>query len=272
MSRITIWVSRVCVLFAYIALLSLSVGVSHVMAGSGIALRPPFDGTYRLTSYFDHYYPNYLEDNEITIYTGESVSDCSPYCYHGHNGIDWSMLTGTDVLAAAAGEVEEIVDQGNLYYGCRITLDHGNGYKTMYGHIDRVNGICDFFVGVGDFVQAGTVLGDSGDTGNSTGPHLHFTVYHNSYPTDPFGWRGSEQDPLVDHSGETASCLWAGVPGDDISCGDIIVEDDGNGWSQSGWWGESEAGNGARQHWTNVWDEVSRHYTDLFISKSMALW
>ena len=54
-------------------------------------LRVPFDGTYRLTSYFDHTTPDFTPDSDVTIYTGESVASCSPYCYHGHNGIDWAM-------------------------------------------------------------------------------------------------------------------------------------------------------------------------------------
>lgn len=86
----------------------LSMPASPVMAGGGIVLRPPFDGVYRLTSYFDHYMPNYDDDpdGDVTIYTGETTDTCEPYCYLGHPGIDWGVPTGTDVLAAAAGVVE----------------------------------------------------------------------------------------------------------------------------------------------------------------------
>jgi murein DD-endopeptidase MepM/ murein hydrolase activator NlpD len=106
------------------------------MAGGGIVLHPLFNGTYRLTSYFDHTDPDYTHDNDVTIYTGESVASCSPYCYHGHNGIDWGMPTGTDVLATAAGVVEIARYRGDDGYGCRIQLDHGNSYKTIYAHMD----------------------------------------------------------------------------------------------------------------------------------------
>ncbi|MDY7077405.1 MAG: peptidoglycan DD-metalloendopeptidase family protein, partial [Chloroflexota bacterium] len=264
MSRMITYVRRICVLSVCATLfLSLLPAIaSPAVAGGGIVLRPPFNGTYRLTSYFDHYEPTYGNDpdGDVTIYTGETTDSCDPYCYRGHNGIDWAMPTGTDVLASAAGIIELIQDPGDTGYGCLARLDHGNGYKTLYGHIDRRwdsgqnRWVCDFVVGEGDSVQAGTVLGDSGNTRISSGPHLHFTVYHNDYPSDPFGWRGSEEDPLVDYSGETASCLWAGVPGDDISCADIIVEDDGEGWTESGTWFDSINGNGYREHHTYSWD------------------
>ncbi|MBN2005532.1 MAG: M23 family metallopeptidase [Anaerolineae bacterium] len=245
----------------------LAMPAAPVMAGGGIVLRPPFDGICRLTTYFDHYTPIYSSDpdGDVTIYTGETTDNCEPYCYRGHPGIDWGMPTGTNVLAAAAGVVERAraVDDG---YGCRVVLGHSNGYKTLYAHMDgwwnqNTNSwVCTgFAVNEGDLVQTGTVLGSSGNTGASTGPHLHFTVEHNDFPTDPFGWRGAGQDPLVNYSGETAACLWGGAPGAAISCADILVEDDGAGWSQSGYWGETPAGNGYRQHWTNVWAQVSAY-------------
>jgi len=49
-------------------------------------LREPFNGSPRITSYFDHRYPNYAADGQITIYTGETTSSCAPYCYNGHMG------------------------------------------------------------------------------------------------------------------------------------------------------------------------------------------
>jgi murein DD-endopeptidase MepM/ murein hydrolase activator NlpD len=231
----------------------------EVKAGGGIVLRPPFNGTYRLISYFDHTDPDYTHDNEVTIYTGESVADCSPYCYEGHPGIDWSMNTGTQVLAAADGVVQGLTQSSAPNsYGWRIVLEHENGYHTLYAHLSQFN------VAVGQSVAAGDVIGQSGSTGTSEA-HLHFGVYRGpitsadpnagDWATDPFGWRGSDSDPLLDFGqGHTASCLWAGVPGDNISCADIIVEDDGTGWLESSGWTEYHRGNGYRQHWLNVSD------------------
>jgi len=232
-----------------------------VRADGGIVLRPPFDGTYRVTAYFDHDRPTYCigANNVITIYNGEGVSaNCStqtgePYPYDGHDGWDWSMGTGTDVLAAAAGTVE-VADDGNWGngYGRTIVIDHENGYYTQYSHLDTL------LVNEGEAVTAGQHIAESGATPPGTPAHLHFGVRHGgygstAYAVDPFGWRGSGRDPLFDYNSKESSCLWAGVPGDDISCADIIVEDDGEGWTESGTWFYGINGNGYREHHTYSW-------------------
>jgi murein DD-endopeptidase MepM/ murein hydrolase activator NlpD len=244
----------------------------EIEAAGSIVLQPPFDGTYRLTSFFDHTDPDYTQDNEVTIYSGESVADCSPHCYEGHPGYDWDLSTGTPVLAAADGTVEDVVVSGTGY-GNRVVIEHDNGYRTIYTHFrvnDPAHGAPAFNVVEGQQVEAGDVVGWSGSTGNSTGPHLHFGVYrgpcvagngdiYENNVTDPFGWRGPNSDPLLDFPlpdhGHTATCLWNGVPGDDISCADIIVEDDAAGWEQHSTWFESTAGNGSRQNWTYSWNQ-----------------
>ena len=234
-------------------------------ADGGIVLRPPFDGVRRATAYFDHDEPSYGGgvDGYIWIYNGECVTSSyanktgEPYPYDGHDAWDWSMPTGTNVLAAAAGTVvlstNNWVDQP--CYGHTIIIDHGNGYYTMYAHLSTR------WVGVGASVTAGQTIAYSGDTSGCgwVPAHLHFGVRHGGYSTtayavDPFGWRGSGRDPLFDYNGQESICLWAGAPGDDISCGDIIVEDDGEGWSEYGWWGTSTNGNGYREHHTYSWD------------------
>ena len=228
------------------------------VSAAAVTLRPPFNGTYRLTSFFDHNYPNYVDDNEITIYTGESVTDFNPHSYAGHNGYDWAMSNGTPVLAAAGGLVIRAQWWGG--YGNQIVIEHGNGYYTMYAHLQGFN------VQLGQTVAGSDLIGWSDNTGNSTGPHLHFTVYRGGLVddengTDPFGWRGSGPAPLRNWpspgQGHTAACLWRGPPGDFISCFDHIVEDhfgNGGGWSQSGPWTTSTAGNGWLEHHTGNWD------------------
>ncbi len=116
---------------------------------------------------------------------------------------------------------------------------------------------------------AGQHIAESGDSGTSTtGAHLHFGTRHGgfnsvTYATDPFGWRGSQRDPLFNYNSKESACLWAGVPGANISCSDFIVEDDGAGWSQDPTadntcgdsltsWAKCDAGNGLRYHWTYV--------------------
>lgn len=236
-------------------LLIASAHAPGIAAAGSISLRPPFNGTYRLTSFFDHYYPNYTADPDgrITIYTGENVADCSPHCYRGHNGYDWSMVTGTQVLAAADGIVEFTGDTGDGY-GNKVVIDHQSGYRTMYGHFRNTN---PFNVTPGQRVRSGDVIGWSGDTGTSSGPHLHFSVYrgafHSNNVTDPFGWRGTQPDPLRNFpnvgQGHTASCLWRSHDEDPISCADTIVEDAGQGSTISGAWNVSVMGNGYHMYY-----------------------
>ena len=87
----------------------------------------------------------------------------------GHPGIDLASPTGSPVYAADAGLVI-FAGWSDLGYGNTIVIDHGNGYKTLYAHLSQVSQYC------GAKVKAGQVVGLSGNTGNSFGPHLHFEV------------------------------------------------------------------------------------------------
>jgi murein DD-endopeptidase MepM/ murein hydrolase activator NlpD len=101
-----------------------------------------------------------------------------------HAGTDLGAPTGTPVLAAAAGQVETANWLGG--YGLAVTLNHKSAEQTLYGHMSEI------FVQPGQWVQAGTVIGRVGSTGNSTGPHLHFEVRH----LTPNGWVAT--DPGVE--------------------------------------------------------------------------
>jgi len=164
----------------------------------------------------------------------------------------------TNILAAAPGEVVVSEDDwGTGGYGNVIIIAHDNNYYTMYAHLRQR------LVQVGNSVTAGQHIGESGDTGSPGSYHLHFGVRHGgylntTYATDPFGWRGDSRDPLFDYNGKESSCLWVGVPGDDISCADIIVEDDApnlpyDTWMEWGTWYDSTNGNGYREHHTYSW-------------------
>jgi len=89
-----------------------------------------------------------------------------------HNGIDISAEPGTEVYAPAAGRVEKAE---NIYtpwvgYGKHVIIDHGNGYKTLYGHLSQIR------VRTGQQIDRGHVIGLVGETGRATGPHLHYEV------------------------------------------------------------------------------------------------
>lgn len=87
-----------------------------------------------------------------------------------HDGYDLCATTGvnTRVYAAAAGKVSTAGRNGG--YGNCVVIDHGKGLQSLYGHLNGIN------VKVGDVVKVGTRIGSEGNTGNSTGSHLHFEV------------------------------------------------------------------------------------------------
>jgi murein DD-endopeptidase MepM/ murein hydrolase activator NlpD len=94
-----------------------------------------------------------------------------------HNGVDIVNRPGTAVLAAMAGTVAEV--GFNYNYGNYVILKHAGQYQTLYGHLTRST------VGRGQKVQQGDKIGELGSTGYSTGPHVHFSIFHSGQPVDP---------------------------------------------------------------------------------------
>ncbi len=97
-----------------------------------------------------------------------------------HEGIDLAVGNGTPVVASASGVV--IVAGWMGGYGNVVVVDHGGGVSTAYAHNTGVT------VGVGQSVAQGQLIAYSGNTGNSTGPHVHFEVRVNGSPVDPLGY------------------------------------------------------------------------------------
>lgn len=93
------------------------------------------------------------------------------YASGKHNGIDLANKVGTPIYAAADGKVVGVGNNGRYAYGRWIAIDHGNGLTTLYGHLSAQN------VSKGTKVSKGQRIGSLGNTGNSTGAHLHFTVF-----------------------------------------------------------------------------------------------
>lgn len=83
-----------------------------------------------------------------------------------HDGIDYAVVVGTPVYATAEGRVVRVINDGTCGLGLR--LQHGDGTQTIYCHLSRQ------MVSVGEYVGAGCQIGQSGNTGHSTGPHLHY--------------------------------------------------------------------------------------------------
>lgn len=125
-----------------------------------------------------------------------------------HNGIDYAAPIGTPVYSASSGTVTYAgVQQG---YGNTVMVDGGGGVVTLYGHLSQI------LVSVGQSVSAGDQVALSGDTGNVTGPHLHFEVRVNGVPVDPTSMLGAgapvipgaSDAGVLDNSGDAA-----GLPG-----------------------------------------------------------
>ncbi len=95
-----------------------------------------------------------------------------------HNGIDLTAKEGVPILATADGIVSKVSDR-KRGFGKMIILSHGEVYKTRYAHLSAFN------VEQGDKVKQGDVIGYVGNTGKSSGPHLHYEVLKNNKPVDP---------------------------------------------------------------------------------------
>ncbi|HEY9744662.1 MAG TPA: M23 family metallopeptidase [Oculatellaceae cyanobacterium] len=94
-----------------------------------------------------------------------------------HQGIDMAAPLGTAIVAAEAGKV--VYSGWKSGYGNFVAVDHGHGYRTHYAHCSKL------LVNVGQTVQKGQLIARVGNTGNSTGPHLHFEVVANGTPLNP---------------------------------------------------------------------------------------
>ncbi len=97
-----------------------------------------------------------------------------------HEGIDIGGEHGSEILAADTGVVK--LSQWVDGYGNYIEIEHNNGFTTAYGHCDEL------LVSEGDSVLKGQSIATMGNTGNSTGPHLHFEVLHHGKPQNPLDY------------------------------------------------------------------------------------
>lgn len=103
-----------------------------------------------------------------------------------HTGIDISAPTGTPVPTMEDGVVEKVVRNPKTGYGNYVVVRHPNGERTLYAHLNSIENI-----NIGQEIKKGMRIGTVGQTGNSTGPHLHFTL---------FDQNGNKIDPLSKYS------------------------------------------------------------------------
>ncbi|MCO6450703.1 MAG: peptidoglycan DD-metalloendopeptidase family protein [Caldilineales bacterium] len=129
-----------------------------------LKVRLPFDGFQRLTQGF-----------------GERPEVYRALGLPGHNGIDWGMVVGTPILAVDNGKVV-LVDNSPDGFGLHIKLSHSWG-ESLYAHLDRID------MKLNQTAKVGQRVGLSGNTGFSSGPHLHFGMRVSPYNTGD-GWNG----------------------------------------------------------------------------------
>ena len=98
----------------------------------------------------------------------------------GHSGIDISGIEG-DNLFAVDGGVMVYAGWHEHGYGNLVIIDHGTGYQSVYAHLNEIYTQC------GQSVDQGAVIGSLGNTGNSSGPHLHFELRYNSAASKSMG-------------------------------------------------------------------------------------
>ena len=94
-----------------------------------------------------------------------------------HNGIDFGSGRGTEIYAASNGKV--VLAEFNSSFGSYIVIEHKDGQSTAYAHLDKL------VISKGESVSKGQLIGYSGSTGRSTGPHLHYEVRTNGIPVNP---------------------------------------------------------------------------------------
>jgi murein DD-endopeptidase MepM/ murein hydrolase activator NlpD len=146
------------------------------------------EGRQHQLEYLDEWVSQQKFDNEALV-AGAPVKDgfrssefgwrSDPFTGQSemHEGVDFSAPEGSEIMAVASGLITWSADKTG--YGNLVEINHGNGFKTRYGHCKKN------LVHIGDMVQKGQVIALLGNTGRSSGPHVHFEVYKNNRVVDP---------------------------------------------------------------------------------------
>lgn len=141
----------------------------------------------KLMPYFEAYPSIFPVEGKFTSPVGYRANPFYTYSNaEYHSGLDIKADTGTDVKATGAGVVTFSGYQGS--YGYLVTINHGYGFETRYGHNSEL------LVSVGDTVKRGDILSKSGSTGRSTGPHVHYEIRLNNKVQNPFDYVEEEKN------------------------------------------------------------------------------
>ena len=105
-----------------------------------------------------------------------------------HTGMDFTAPVGTEIRATGNGVVSKVEFNGRGY-GNNVVVNHGYGYQTLYGHMSRMT------VRPGQRVNRGDIIGYVGNSGTSTGPHLHYEVHRGGSPVNPVNYYYNDLSP-----------------------------------------------------------------------------
>lgn len=148
--------------------------------------------------------------------------------YAGHTGIDYPVPLGTRVVAALDGVVNAVRHLATSY-GNHVRISHAGGLESIYAHLSET------IVQAGQQVSAGTAIGASGSSGNSTGPHLHFELRQGGQPFDPTGMlAGAEApgngsllsnvlQPVINWAHDLINGLISNIPGQETIIGKMVT-------------------------------------------------
>ncbi len=112
-----------------------------------------------------------VEDPRVSQPYGKTKFAERAYKTKFHNGVDFEARIGTPIKAVSDGKITAVGNNGRLQYGKFVLVEHQNNLATLYAHLSR------YTVQKGDTVKKGDIIGYSGNSGYSTGPHIHLTVY-----------------------------------------------------------------------------------------------
>lgn len=143
------------------------------IAKAAIAAQPPASNEHAI---------NNVSSQETGFITPIHYSYISQKFSRAHTGIDFVAPVGSSVKAASKGCVIEAATGWNGGYGTVIKIKHADGIVSLYAHLSKA------LVRVGTCVEAGQVIARSGNTGNSTGAHLHFEIRLNNAPINPLNY------------------------------------------------------------------------------------
>lgn len=128
-------------------------------------------------------------NKDLTLLTASYGMRMHPFykILTAHQGVDYTVSEGSRVFATADGRVKDVLTK-NTTSGRTVIIDHGNGYETTYSHLGKI------YAKRGERVKRGDIIAQSGNSGLSLAPHLHYEIKHNGMRVDPIHYFFMELD------------------------------------------------------------------------------